>query len=172
MIAPIILIACFVLAPFIIILWNKSRVKGKVIAIITRGDLWVQMSLCAMADDYIMYNGKGYECHPKLARLMSFPGGWPKALQETLPAFLIKEDDGVPLDWVRIGCRQVSSTEIGVNLDPNIYRILVREGSKEGSGGASVSGFNWKRALPVLLIAIGIIGFLAFQYWRKQSGGG
>ena len=168
MVGPIILIATFILFPFLIILWNKSRTKGKVVTVITRGDLWALVALCEMKDDYIMYNGKGYEVHPKLARLMAFPGGWPKFLQETLPSFLLREDDGVPLDWVRLGKREISATETGVNLDPNIYRILVKEGAKEGST-QSGSGFNWKRALPFLLIAIGIIGFLALQYFKGQG---
>jgi hypothetical protein len=72
------------------------------------------------------------------------------------------------LDWIRLGKRELSSTETGVNLDPNIYRILVREGAKDGASQSS-GGFNWKRALPFLLIAIGIIGFLALQYFQKQG---
>lgn len=169
MIGPVIMIATFVLAPFIIILWNKSRTKGKVVAVITRGDLWAQITLCQMQDDYIMFNGKGYEVHPKLARLIAFPGGWPKFLQETLPGFLLREDDGIPLDWVNLGERKLSSTETGVNLDPNIYRILVREGAKDG-GAQSSGGFNWKRVLPIILIIVGVIGFIAFQYIKGQGG--
>jgi hypothetical protein len=170
MLGPIILIVTIVLFPFCLIMWNKARSKGKVVGIIARGDLWVQMALCEMVDDYIIFNGRGYEVYPKLARLMAFPSGWPKALQETLPSFLLREDDAIPLDWINLGNRMASSTETGTNLDANIYRIMIKEGSKiaeAGSGGGF--SFNLKKSLPFILIAIGILGFLALQYF-KGSG--
>lgn len=170
MLGPIILIATIILFPFILIMWNKARCKGKVVGVIARGDIWVQTVLCELMDDYIVFNGRGYEMHPKLARLTAFPGGWPKALQETLPTFLLREDDAIPLDWINLGERRVSSTEIGTSLDPNIYRILVKEGARVADGDSKGFSFNWKKALPFILIAVGILGFVALQYFKNSGG--
>ena len=154
------------LMPGLVILWNKSRTKLRVACYILRGDLWLQPQLCELMYDYILFNGKGYELHPKLARLVGFPSGWPKFLQETIPAFLLNEDDGIPLDWINPPKRKISSTETGTNLDPNIYRLLVQEAGKTAEG--ATGKFNLKKALPFLLVAVGILGLLAMFYFKSQ----
>lgn len=163
-----IMVFTILLMPGFLILWNKSRTKMKVAAFILRGDIWVETRLCEIMYDYILFRGKGYEVHPTLARLVGFPSGWPKFLQETIPAFLINESDGLPLDWKNLGQRKLSSTEIGTNLDPNIYRLLVQEAGKTAEG--ATGRFNLKKAFPFILISIGILGLLAMLYLKNRSG--
>jgi len=166
-IAPILLIIVICFAPVAAILWNKSRTKGRVFCPILRGDAWVEMVLCEVIGSYIHFNGKGYECHPQLVRICAYPSGWPKFLQENIPSFLLNETDGIPLDWRNPRSPVDSSIEIGTNLEPNIYSLVVREAAK--LPGAPGQGFNIKKALPIILVMVGVLGLLAVFYFKNKG---
>jgi len=152
----IVILLMVVFLPLALIMWNRQRVKGKVLCVIVRKDKSVVMKLCELKSDFVIYLDRAYELYPDFVRVAKFPMGWPAMLQELVPCTLYDEEDAVPLDWVNIDNRLSRAMELKAALDENWLRKLVQEATA-GAGFA----FNWRKALPILLIGIGIIGVIA-----------
>ena len=164
---PIVMLGSFMVGLVFIILWNRQRVKGKLLAFIVRKDKSVLPKLCELRDDFMVFKNRAYEVYPDFVRICRFPMGWPAFLQELVPTSLYDEEDSVPLDWITIDKRLGRAMELRAALDENWIRKLVEETSKEG-GGLSI---NWRKVLPFLILGIGIIGLIAIFLLRKKAGG-
>lgn len=161
---PIILALVLIMFPAFLMFWNKARVKGKMLCFMLREDNTVKIALCHLQDAFVIYNNLAYDIYPKVIRLTAFPQGWPKFLQENVPAALYDEKDGCPLDWITMGKREIRSMEIRQALDENWLRKLVKEAANDGQGGIK---FNFKKILPFLLIGVGLIGIVYFVFLKK-----
>ena len=156
----------FIFGIFIIIVWNRQRVKGKILGMIIRRDKSVLPKLLELRDDFVIWGTRAYELYPDFIRICRFPMGWPAFMQELVPAILLDEDDRTPLDWINLSNRQGSAMELRAALDENWVRKLVEESSKEpGIAGK----FNWKKVLPILVIAGGVIGLIVMLYLRSKK---
>jgi len=162
----IVMLVTFVVGLLFIIMWNRQRVKGKVLGMIVRKDRSVLPKLLQLSDDFIIWGTRCYELYPDFVRICRFPMGWPAFMQELVPAVLLDEEDRVPLDWIHIDNRQGSAMELRAALDENWLRKLVEESAKEPGGSGK---FNFKKALPIILIAVGAIGLIALFYFKNKS---
>jgi len=136
-------------------LWNKWRLRGKLLCFFARKDKSVVPALCALRNDFIVFKERAYDVYPDFVRFMWYPMGWPRILQELTPSSLYDEEDAIPLDWVVLGDRKVRAMELKAALDENWLRKLVAEVATEGK-----APFNWKRILPIALLVLGVVGLI------------
>lgn len=142
--------------PIGVILWNKQRTKGKLLCTMVKDDKSTDTRLCRLDGGFVIYQERAYDVYPDLIRVTRFPGGWPTFLQELVPHALYDESDGIPLDWVNLGDRQIRSMELKAALDENFFRKIVHETVTEGKGFS----FNWKKMVPYGLLVIGVMVLL------------
>lgn len=155
--AAVIAILVTIMIPFMVIMYNRHRVKGKVLCYFVKKDKSVEGSLCEMRDDFVIYANRAYDMYPDFVRVARFPMGWPAFLQELVPCCLYNEEDAIPLDWINLDSARERAMELRAALDENWLRKLVVEAAKEGGGGFS---FNWRRILPIALLVIGVGGLV------------
>ena len=158
----VVFIIMIVLFPAMIIFWNRQRVKGKMLCYFVRKDKSVIGKLCELKGAFVYWSDFAYDVYPDLVRVAKFPMGWPAFLQELVPASLYDEQDAIPLDWINMGNRLERAMELRAALDENWLRKLVHEAAAEG-GGFQI---NWRRVLPIALIAVGVIGFVFIMFVR------
>jgi len=156
MVSPIGFLLTLILVCLVLIGYNKVRVRGKMLCYIVKDDKSVDGKLCRLQDDFVIYENRGYDVYPDLVRVARFPMGWPWILQELVPTALYDEKDAIPLDWINLGNRLESSMNLRSALDENWVRKLVHEAATEGGGFR----FNWRKILPIALMAIGAIGLV------------
>ena len=163
---PLLLLITILLLPAFLIIWNRQRCKGKMLCFMLRKDKSLDVSLCKLWNDFVIYHDRAFDVYPDFVRLARFPMGWPSALQELVPSALYLEEDAIPLDWINLDDRKVRSMELRSSLDENFFRKMIHETTYEG-GGIS---FNWRRALPFVLIALALLalGFFLFV-WRPSA---
>ena len=158
----IVMLVVILLMPLFAIMWNKKRCKGKVVCVVTKEDSSVELGqLGILYRSFIILGEVAFRVYPKRARPTRYPSGWPSILQETMPAFLLNETEAIPLDWVRLRdtspkSKKESSLKLRTSLDEEIYRTLAHVHTQE-SGKAK---FNFKKALPFVLLAIGVLGLV------------
>jgi preprotein translocase subunit Sss1 len=162
---PILLIMVVVLLPLGVILWNKQKVKGKILGAIVRKDKSVKFQLLELRDDFIIWGNRAYELYPSLVRVAHYPIGLPRFLQEIVPAVLLDEEDRLPLDWVNLGDREGSAMELKAALEENWVRKLVQEAAAEPGEGFKL---NMKKLLPIGLVVLGAIGLIVMLYMRSR----
>lgn len=151
----LIFLVTFILGLMFIMFWNKVRVVGKMLCFFVRKDKSVMGKLCELKSDFVIYKDRAYDIYPDMVRVTRFPMGWPSMLQELVPTCLYDEEDAIPLDWINLDNRLERSMSLRAALDENWMRKLVQEAAAEG--GAHI---NWRKILPIALIAIGILGLL------------
>lgn len=165
----VILVIVIVLLPLGMIAMNKIKCRGKVMANILRDGQPMKQELCKVERGFIVYNGCGYHLFDDLHRDVGYPSGWPVFLQEQVQAYLIDEKDGIPLDWSvpygeGIEMRRVRAREIATSLDTEVYAGFI---NKQKEAAAPAKKFNFRKALPMLLIAIGVLAALGwFMFMR------
>jgi len=142
--------------PLLLLLWNRQRVKGKILCVVVRSDRSTVMGLCELWNDFVIFEERAYDVYPDFVRLTRFPMGWPAMFQELVPAALYNEEDAIPLDWINLGNRLESSMNLRSALEENWVRKLVHEAATEGAGFK----LNWRKILPIALIALGAIGLI------------
>jgi len=167
MAGPVAMIIMLFIFPFILILYNRHKVKGKILGIIVKKDKSVLPKLCELKKDFLIFQDRAYEVYPDFVRVSRYPMGWPAALQELVPALLLDEEDRVPLDWIHLGKRQGSAMELRSALDENWVRKLVEETAREG---AMLGGINWRKVFPFILLGLGIVGLVAIFILRSKAG--
>lgn len=161
-----VLIATIFFVPLLIIMWNRQRCKGKMLCFMIRKDKSVDVSLCKLWNDFVIYNDRAFDVYPDFVRIARFPMGWPPMFQELVPCALYLEEDAIPLDWINLDDRKVRSMELRSALDENFFRKMIHETTYEGGGFS----FNWRKALPLILIALALLalGFFLF-IWRPAA---
>ncbi len=157
----VVLIITF-LIPFMLLLWNKQRVKGKILCYFVRKDKSVLGKLCELRSDFVIFEERAYEVYPDFVRVAKFPMGWPSVFQELIPAALYDEEDAIPLDWVNLDNRLERSMNLRSALDENWIRKLVHEAATEGGGFR----INWRKIIPIVLIILGAIGLVALMVMK------
>lgn len=146
-----------IMAPLLLIAWNRSRVKGKILCVIVRKDRSTVMKLCELKNDFVIFEERAYDVYPDFVRLTRFPMGWPAMFQELVPSALYDEEDAVPLNWIDLDNRLERAMNLRSALEENWIRKLVHEAATEGTGGFKL---NWRKILPIALIVIGAIGLV------------
>ena len=165
---PMVVLGMVFIFPFFLIMFNRHRIKGKLLAFIARKDKSVLPRLCELRDDFMVFQNRAYDVYPDFIRLCRYPMGWPAFLQELVPAGLYDEEDAIPKDWIHPESEvQVRAMELRSALDENWLRKLVEETSREGG----TFGINWRKALPIILLIVGVIGIAAIFLLRKKVGG-
>ncbi len=163
---PIILIIMIIIMPFFLILWNRQRVKGKMLGFMLRKDKSVLPKLCELRDAFLIFGHRAYDVYPDLVRLSRFPMGWPAMLQELVPSGLWDEENAVQLDWITLQPFKEGSMSLRAALDENWIRKFVEETAREAAGGRRI---NWRKILPIAIIVIGIAGLIVMFVLRARS---
>ena len=156
-----------IIFPLLLIAWNRSRVKGKLLCYFVRKDKSLMGKLCALENDFVIFEDRAYDVYPDLVRITRFPAGWPAMLQELVPSSLYDEEDAIPLDWIDLYNRLERSMNLRSALEENWVRKLVHEAATEGTGGFRI---NWRKILPMVLIGIGVIGLIVLLSQGGCSG--
>lgn len=164
----IVIVIVLFLGPTAIVMMNKMRVKGKMACVVVKDDDSVDIKLCRLVRQFVLYGDYGYDVYPKRVRVMRYPTGWPSMFQELVPVCLYNEKDAVPLDWKTLDDRHISSMKLKSSLDENFFRTLI-ETQKEVSGGGK---FNIRKMLPYALLAIGVLALIGILMFGGCGGGG
>lgn len=125
--------------------------------------------LCKLENDFVVFESRAYDVYPDLVRVSKFPMGWPAMFQEIVPSVLYDEEDAIPLDWIGLSHRLESSMNLKSALDENWVRKLVREAATEGKSGFNI---NWRKVLPLLMIAGGGVGLIVLISQNGSLFGG
>jgi len=153
------------LFPVFLIMWNRQRCKGKMLCLILKKDKSLDIKLCQLWSDFVIYEDRAFDVYPDFVRIARYPMGWPAMLQELVPCALYLEEDAVPLDWIRLDQRHVRSMELKSALDENFFKKLVHETAEE----MSTKSFNWRKVLPIVLLVIGLGGLAAILFLGKGA---
>jgi hypothetical protein len=164
---PVIMIVVLMFFPMFLILYNRKRVKGKVLGFILRKDKSVLPKLCELRDAFIIFEHRAYDVYPDLIRVSRFPAGWPAMFQEVVPAGLWDEENAIQLDWITLQPFKEGSMSLRAALDENWIRKFVEETARENGVGKK---FNWRKVLPILIIGLGVIGIIVI--FSLKGGGG
>lgn len=159
---PLVMFLVLVIGLAVIMFWNKMRVRGKIACFFLRGDTYMKGSLCEYHQDFVMYEERAYDLYPQRCRFTRFPSGWPSLLQEIVPCALYDYDNAIPLDWTNPPVQldaKLRAMNVKSALMENMLRKMVEEASRE-AGAVGGFRFNWRKALPIILIVGGIIGFI------------
>lgn len=153
------------LLPVVVIFWNKMRCKGKILGCFARKDKSLDLKLCLLKSSFVIYGDRAYDVYPDYVRVMRFPSGWPSVLQEIVPCGLWDEEDAIQKDWVTLEPPREGSLSLRAALDENWIKKLVAEAAAEG-------GFklNWRKLLPIALMAIGVLGLVSILMMRGCAG--
>lgn len=153
--------------PFLIIFWNKNRLKGKMVCYFLRKDKSLVPALCKLKDAFVLWGERAYDIYPDYVRVTRFPMGWPSFMQELVPTCLYDEENAIPLDWLSLEPAKEGSMKLRAALDENWMKKLVHETATEAGGG----GINWRKILPIAILVIGGLGLIAILIIRSRSGG-
>jgi len=148
--------------PFLVILWNRQRVKGKILCYFIRKDKSILAKLCELKSDFVVFQDRAYDIYPDFVRVARFPHGWPAMFQELVPSALYDEEDAIPLDWIRLDNRLERSMNLKSALDENWVKKLVHEAATEGADFR----INWRKIIPIALILLGGLGLVALMATR------
>jgi len=151
-----------VMVPLMLIAWNRSRVKGKLLCYFVRKDRSLVSKLCEVVGDIVIYGDRAYDVYPDFVRITRFPMGWPALVQELVPSVLYDEEDAIPLDWINLDNRLERSMNLRSALEENWVRKLVHEAATEGTGFK----INWRKVIPIVLVVIGVIGLVSLLIMR------
>jgi hypothetical protein len=160
--ANIIAIVITFLIPMLLVVWNKMRVRGKMLCYFARKDKSLKPQLCTLKASFIIFEDRAYDIYPDYVRLTRFPSGWPPMFQELVPCGLWDEEDALQKDWISLAPPREGSLSLRAALDENWIKKLVSEASADGSG----SKFNWKKILPIALLVLGAGGLVVILSMR------
>jgi len=146
----------------LLIAWNRQRVKGRMLCYFVKKDKSLVSKLCELQNDFVIFEDRAYDVYPDFVRITRFPMGWPAFLQELVPSVLYDEEDAIPLDWIDLDNRLERSMNLRSALEENWVRKLVHEAATEGQG----TRLNWRKILPIALMAIGVIGLVVLLTMR------
>jgi len=166
--ATLIMVGVVLIIPLGMIAINKLMCNGKVYANILREGQPMKQKLCKVERGFIVYNGCGYHMFDDLHRDVGYPSGWPVFMQEQVQAYLIDEKDGIPLNWNMLGdrpeSRRVRAREVAASFDSEVYAGYLNK-AKEQS--VPVKRFNFRKALPMILIAVGVLAVLGYFMFMR-----
>jgi len=145
-----------IIFPLLLIAWNRQRVKGKLLCYFVKKDKSLVSKLCEVQSDFVVFEDRAYDVYPDFVRITRFPMGWPAMLQELVPSVLYDEEDAIPLNWIDLDNRLERSMNLRSALEENWVRKLVHEAATEGTGFK----INWRKIVPIAMIAVGVIGLI------------
>jgi len=149
-------------------MWNRQRVKGKMLCYFMRKDKSVVGQLCELKSSFVIWKDRAYDVYPDWIRVAKYPMGWPAALQELVPASLYDEEDALPRDWITLEPPKEGSLSLRAALDENWLKKLVHEAASEGSGFS----INWRKMIPIGLMVIGVVGLVVMLAMRGCAPAG
>ena len=153
------------LIPLVVIIWNKMRIRGKILGCFARKDKSVDFKLCLLKSSFVIYGDRAYDVYPDFVRVARFPAGWPTILQELVPCGLWDEEDAVQKDWVTLKPPVEGSLSLRAALDENWIKKLVAEAAAEGG-----TRINWRKIFPIILLVVGALGLVTILVVRGVGG--
>jgi hypothetical protein len=150
--------------PLIILIWNKKRVQGKMLCFFARKDKSLAGELCLLKKSFVIWKDRAYDVYPDYCRVARFPMGWPWIFQEIIPAALYDEEDAIQKDWITLQSPKEGSLKLRAALEENWVAKLVQETTADVG-----KKINWRKILPIAMIAIGIIGLIVILTMRGCS---
>ncbi|KKN45384.1 hypothetical protein LCGC14_0683700 [marine sediment metagenome] len=156
-------IAIFItfMLPLAVIIYNKMRVRGKILGYFAKKDKSIDGRLCLLKASFVIYGDRAYDVYPDFVRVARFPMGWPSFFQELVPCGLWDEEDAVQKDWITLDRPVEGSLSLRAALDENWIKKLVAEAASEGG-----SRINWRKILPIALLVIGALGLISVLVMR------
>lgn len=151
--------------PLMVIFWNKMRCRGKILGCFARKDKSIDLRLCVLRSSFVIYGDRAYDVYPDYVRVARFPAGWPTVFQEIVPCGLWDEEDAIQKDWVTLEPPREGSLSLRAALEENWIKKLVAETAAEGG-----FRFNWRKALPIALMVIGVLGLAGILVMRGCAG--
>lgn len=145
------------IVPTALVMLNKKKIAGKMLCVMVKEDKSVDLKMCRLFRNFVFYGDRAYEVYPNRVRVARYPSGWPSLLQELVPVSIYDERDAIPLDWIWLTERYESAMKLRASIDENIYRTVAQVQAAE-TGRVP---FNWRRVLPFILLAVGIVGLVA-----------
>jgi len=131
------MIVICVFVPVILFFWNYQRCSNKVLAYFLDATTGLKPELCKVVDTWALSKDGAYRLDEEMVRNVRYPTGWPRALQQVMPALLYLRGDVQPLDWRTASidlATRISPREVGALLDSEWLRALVK-GVREGTAG-------------------------------------
>lgn len=156
-----------VLIPLAVIIWNKMRVRGKILGYFARKDKSLDGRLCMLKSSFVIYRDRAYDVYPDYVRVARFPMGWPSLFQEIVPTGLWDEEDAVQKDWVTLAPPKEGSLSLRAALEENWIKKLVAEAAAEGG-----TRLNWRKIFPIALMIVGVLGLVSILMMRGCVPGG
>lgn len=160
-----ILVFTTLLVPLAVIVWNKMRIRGKMLCYFAKKDKSLHGAMCRLKASFVIYQDRAYDVYPDFIRVTRFPTGWPSIFQELVPTALYDEEDALPKDWVTLETPKEGSLSLRAALDENWIKKLVAEAAVEG--GARI---NWRKVLPIGLMVLGALGLLSLLVMKGLGG--
>jgi hypothetical protein len=135
------MVGFIIVMPTFLFLFNYQRCAGKTCSFFLDSTDFVKPILCKNYGDDWVIDKKGdsaYRTNTDKVRMVRYPFGWPKALQQVMPGYLYQKGEMEPLDWktVEIDPKyHVSAREIASLLEPEWLRALLQGVRQSGGGG-------------------------------------
>jgi len=140
--ASIIFMVVFIIvAPTLLFFFNYQRCAGKTCAFFLDSTDFIKPILVKNYGDDWVIDKKGdaaYRTNTDKVRMVRYPFGWPKFLQQVMPGYLYKRGEMEPLDWRTVDIDpsyHVSAREIAALLEPEWLRALLQGVRQAGGGG-------------------------------------
>jgi len=141
------------------------KCSGRILCWFLEEDISAVPELNKIVEDFIISRDGMYDIEPEKVRLIRYPMGWPRLLQQIIPCVLFERGNALPLDWVRLRGDRESAREIRAVLDEVWMRNLIK-GAKESTTGGRFEGM-----LPWLTIGIsGVCLLMIFVLMTKVGG--
>jgi len=151
--AALLVVVIILAMPSALFFYMQWKCAGKMLCFFLEEDISAVPVLSQMREDFVEGVDGLYDILPERVRLFRYPLGWPRPLQQIVPASLYERGNAVPLDWLKLGHGQYTSAmELKAVLDPHWLKNLV-QGAREGGVAAS----KWEKMIPLLSLAVSVI---------------
>ena len=160
---PLIMLVFTSLVPIAAFFWLRSRTAGRMLCWVMDEDRSAKQMLLKVKGDFISIDDERYIVSPEVVRLIRYPTGWPKFMQQVVPCSLYSRGNAEPIDWTSAVPQKLSSIELGSILDPNWMRLIVRGTKEQGVGGQS-------RLITFATLGIGAVTVVLMFYVVTKMG--
>lgn len=158
----LLMVVVILLMPSVLFFYMQWKCAGKMLCFFLEEDKSTRPELTRIEGDFIVSEEGMYDIEPEKIRLMRYPLGWPRFLQQILPAGLYERDNAIPLDWITLEAATISASELHTVLDKNWLKNLVA-GAREGATGG-----KFEKMVPMLSLAVsGLVLLMMFILMTK-----
>lgn len=145
----------------LLFIFVRLRVAGKMLCLMLEEDKSLLPRLYPVQGDFVYVGDEGYYVYPSRVRLVRYPLGWPRFMQEIVPCALYERGNAEPLEWIELGKRYVSSVEVGAAMEPRWLANVVK-GIREAAPS------RLEKMLPLLSVTLGVICMLLMFFLMSK----